>query len=203
MQDFIICSYYTYDTPYQGVAHEFLMPSVFERKIPADIRGIMSLGNWNMNTSYKPTYIKKMLLHHKNKNIVFLDVDAEVLSYPELFENIPEEYNIAVHMLDRDSWYQQNTGVKELLSGTLFIRNCKESLELVDKWIDLCASKVLLWEQKLLQELLEDTGVKIYELPLSYCYIKTLPNGNEPHVKCEDPVVVHHQCSRLYRNQIK
>ena len=204
MHKFIITSYYTLGTPYQGVAHDYLMPSVRDKHILTDFRGMMSLGNWNKNTLYKPTFIKKMMLHYPNINIVFLDVDAEVMIYPTLFDQIPEEYNIAAHMLDRDSWYQRdNGGVKELLSGTLFIRNCKESLDIVDKWIALCASEVLMWEQKLLQELLESMNVKIYELPIEYCYIKTLPNGDDPHVKCDNPVIVHHQCSRLYRNKIK
>lgn len=201
MTKFIICSYYTIDTPYQGVAHEYLMSSLYKNNIvDSDICGIYTLGSWSKNTSYKPTFIKKMMLRHRDKNIVFLDADAEVLKYPELFDRIPENCNIAVHLLDRDAWYNRKAdGREELLSGTLFIRNCPRSLELVDHWIRMCAARPEQWEQKMLQEVIVGNNEPIYELPLSYCYIKTLPGGGEPHVKCSDPVIVHNQVSRELR----
>ena len=204
MTSFIICSYFTIDTPYQDVAHEFLMSSLYERHIAdSDIRGIISLGSWSKNTSYKPTFIKQMLEHHPDKNIVFLDADAEVLQYPALFDQVPKECNIAVHLLDRDKWYNRNTGGDdELLSGTLFVRNCKESHDIVDRWRELCAVQPTKWEQKLLQDVIKERNEKIFELPISYCYIKTLPNGSEPHVKCEFPVIVHNQVSRELRIQV-
>ena len=204
MTEFVVCSYYTFDTPYQQVAHECLMPSLFEAKIPADVRGVQSLGSWGKNTSYKPTFIKRMLTLHPDKNVVFLDADAQVMLYPELFGEIPEEFNIAVHILDKDRWYnRKNGGEQELLSGTLFVRNCEASHKILDRWIHLCAVKHLMWEQKILQEVIDEMGIPIYELPISYCYIRTMPDGSDPHVKCEKPVVVHHQCSRLYKRDIK
>ena len=204
MLKFIICSYFTMNTPYQAVAHDYLMPSVFERSIPSDIRGVESLGSWGKNTSYKPTFIKRMMVLHPDKNIVFLDADAEVVAYPELFDHIPEEYNIAVHILDKDRWYNRsNGGEEELLSGTLFVRNCETSHNIVNRWIGLCSLDEKKWEQKVLQDVIDEMEIVIYELPISYCYIKTMPDGSEPNVKCEHPVVVHHQCSRLYRNTIK
>jgi len=204
MQSFVICSYFTIDTPYQEVAHEYLMSSLYEHNIiNSDIRGILNLGSWSKNTSYKPTFIKQMLENHPDKDIVFLDADAEVIQYPALFDAIPEEYNIAVHLLDRDKWYNRDAGgVEELLSGTLFVRNCPEALDLVEKWERLCAVEPTRWEQKLLQTIIEEENVSIYELPLSYCYIKTMPDGSEPNIKCEHPVIVHNQVSRELRIQV-
>lgn len=201
---FILCSYYTLDTPYQQVCHDCLMTSLVDKEIKTDVRGVQSLGSWRANTSYKPTFIKKMLEAHKDSNIVFVDADAEVLSYPALFDNIPEECNIAVHILDRDTWYNKDMGgVKELLSGTLFVRNVPESHAIVDRWITSCKNHPLDWEQVVLQRILATSTIKIHELPVTYCYIKTLPNGKEPNIKEDNPVIVHNQCSRQYKNQIK
>jgi len=180
------------------------MSSLVDKGIKTDIRGINSLGSWRANTSYKPTFIKQMLETHKDCNIVFVDADAEVLCYPELFDNIPEEYNIAAHILDKDTWYNQKfEKPKELLSGTLFIRNVYKSYDLVDKWITSCKNHPLDWEQAVLQRTLLRTNTPIYELPLSYCFIKTLPNGQEPTVKIEQPVIIHNQVSRKLKVMVR
>lgn len=201
---FIICSYYTIDTPYQAVVHEYLMSSLYKQNnIASDICGIRTLGSWSKNTSYKPTFIKQMLLKHTDKNIVFVDADAEILQYPELFDQIPEKHNIAVHLLDRDKWYNRDTGGDdELLSGTLFVRNNEVSMEIIERWIWLCEEPPIRWEQKVLQDVIKERNEQVFELPISYCYIKSLPNGAEPHVKCEQPVIVHNQVSRELRIQV-
>ena len=203
MQNFIICSYYTLDTPYQQVAHDYLMPSVHKFNLESDIRGILSLGSWQANTSYKSQFILWMLEHHK-KNVVFLDSDAVVHLYPQLFHEIPEEFNIAAHILDRSAWYGSVRNPQyELLSGTAFFRYSLETLRIVEKWIEKCKENPRIWEQQLLQRVLEEANTKIFELPLSYCYIASLPDGSSPLVKCEDPVIVHHQKSRELRNTIR
>jgi hypothetical protein len=122
-----------------------------------------------------------------------------------LFDEIPNEFNFAAHVLNRDAWYNVNfpeDQKKELLSGTLFVRNCAESKEVVKEWIDECKSSKE-WEQRVLDRVLKRNNVKVYELPIEYCWIKTLPNGSSPFVKCDNPIIVHNQCSRQLRNQIK
>lgn len=201
---FVICSYYTQNTDYEEVAHNYLMKSIGGLNIKSDIRCVPNLGSWAKNTSYKPQFILEMLEQHTD-NIVFVDCDAEIVSYPELFENIPADCNFAAHILDRSKWYgvkfeEQNS--KELLSGTLWIRNNKESRTIVQEWNMACKISPV-WEQKVLGMVLKKNDVHVYQLPIEYCYIKTLPSGEVPIVKCNDPVIVHNQCSRLYRNKIK
>lgn len=203
---FIITSYYTIDTPYQQVVHDYLMNSLNKLNLKSDIRGIEDLGDWQKNTSYKPIFIKHMLEKYPDLDIVFVDADAEVLVYPKMFDEIPEEYDIAVHILDRDSWYNRTFSEsenKELLSGTMLIRNSHRARALVEKWIRACLSRPFEWEQVLLQRVLTENGTKIYELPLSYCYIKTMPSGEAPYVKCEDAVIVHNQVSRQFKKATK
>jgi hypothetical protein len=64
------------------------------------------------------------------------------------------------------------------------------------------AQKKDMWEQKVLEQIITNHNVKLYPLPLEYCYIKTLPDGREPHIKVE-PVILHHQASRKYKGLLK
>lgn len=199
---FRICSYYTINTLYYQVAHDYLMPSLSKFNLLTDIRGIKNLGSWNANTSYKSSFVLQMLNKYK-EDIVFLDADAEVLQYPDIFNLVPNEYIIAAHYLDKDKWYNGNFGgEKELLSGTCFFRNCDETIRIVKDWVLACENNLNVWEQKLLQQVIKLNNIKVYDLPIEYCYIKTLPNGSEPHVKVAMPVIVHNQVSRVLRNKL-
>jgi hypothetical protein len=173
------------------------MPTVVNLGLKSDIRGVGNLGSWSANTSFKATFILQMLEKHQ-EDIIFVDADAEILEYPKLFEEIPEEYNFGAHILDRNSWYQRDYGKDryELLSGTLFIRNNERSKEIIKLWVEECGKYPNKWEQKIFKEVLEKNKEKIYQLPLEYCYIKTLPDGSEPNIKCDRPVIVHNQVSR-------
>jgi len=88
------------------------------------------------------------------------------------------------------------------LTGTLWFRNCEESRRIISAWDNACKTTNI-WEQKVLQTVIAQMGVKCYELPLSYCYIKTLPGERPPLVKVENPVIVHNQVSRKLKRTIK
>ena len=203
MSNFVITSYYTLDTPYQEVAHNYLMPSIQKLNLPSDIRGIQNLGSWQANTSYKSEFVLQMLEHHK-KDIVFLDSDAVVVSYPKLFGEIPTEFDIACHYLDKDAWYGRKYSEQfELLSGTAFFRYCPSTLQLVSMWVGLCKKHPNTWEQQVLQDVVSVRKSRIFNLPLSYCWIVSLPDGSRPLVGLPDPIVIkHHQVSRQLRNKV-
>lgn len=204
MRKFIVTSYYTLDTPYQKVVHDYLMPTVAKIGLASDIRGIQSLGNWQRNTLFKATFVKLMLDEHPGENIVFLDADAEVLKYPALFDNIPEEFSLAVHYLDRDKWYNRQFGEpKELLSGTLFVQNTPDAKHIVEAWEHACLSHRMVWEQYLLQATVDQKQIKVYELPVEYAWIKSLPNGDKPFVKPNGDVIIrHNQVSRTLKKKV-
>ena len=202
MQPFTIISYFT-PGPYEEAAHNYLMPSVQKLNLNSDIRRVDSRGSWNANTSYKSEFVLSMLEIHKS-NVVFLDCDAIINSYPQLFHGIPEEYNIAAHTLDRNLWYNReylNTRY-ELLTGTAFFRYSEKTLEIVKKWVDECKRTPQIWEQKILENIIKNDCVNIFPLPLSYCYIFSLPDNSPPIVKCENPIIVHMQKSRELRNKV-
>ena len=130
-----------------------------------------------------------------------MDCDAEIREYPTLFDDIPTDFDLAAHILDRSAWYGSSDMGTELLSGTLFVRNTPNVRNLLDVWIKRCETSTT-WEQRILQSLISEFKIKIYELPIEYCYIKSLPDGSPPKVKCEKPVIVHNQVSRQYRTKV-
>jgi len=205
MKNFIVRSYVTDNTPYLDVAKQYLIPSLKKfHSIDYAIDTVPNLGSWRQNTAYKPEFILNKLYNKHYKSTIFLDADATVEQYPSLFDVIPEEYDMACHFLDWETWYGHTQARKELLSGTLMFRNNREHvIRMVNTW-KVEAQKGNEWEQVTLARVLErNDDIKVFELPLSYIYIRTLPNGDEPKVKIKNPIIVHHQVSRTLKRMIK
>lgn len=199
----IYASFTTKDTPYEIELLEHLLPSLKKLELPYHIEYLVSQGSWLKNVAMKPLAILNTMKKFLDKNIVFLDVDAEVKSYPELFDEIPSEYDIAVHALDWNTWYQNASNTKEVLSGTVWIRNTEKMRDFVADWYE-GALKDCIWEQKKLEELLlQRKEIVVYPLPLEYVYISSLPDGREPFVKIENPIIVHYAASRRYKRLIR
>ncbi len=206
---FIIGTFYTKETPYEDVFAKFFLPSVMDLAFKHGVEWKVvvkdNLGSWIKNVAQKPLAILEMLetMRHQGseKALVFVDSDAVFEKYPTLFNEIPDNFDIAFHYLNWDTWYHNNTGKMELLSGTIFFRNNQKVRGVVSEWHKL-AVKTDRWEQQVLQEVIEKSNLTIYELPVEYCYIKTMPNGSKPFVTCE-PVVSHHQVSRALKKVIK
>lgn len=194
----IFISYYTKKTPYEKVMNTHLLPSLKSRNLSYDIEAIEDLGSWSANTSYKPTHILKMLKKHK-KDVVFLDSDAIIVKAPRLFFEIPKNYDMAIHWLDWSLQWRGKPGDKrELLSGTMMMRYNDKIIALLEKYIEECKIKPNVWEQKILQNILENrTDIKIYNLPPEYVTIIKHNNALPRHIK--KPVIIHYQKSREYK----
>ena len=195
----IYVSFCSKNTSYEKVINRYLIPSLKRFNLNYDIDYIENKGSWRANVLYKPLFIKKMLLKHK-QSIVSLDADASIEQYPHLFEKL-KAYDMGAHWLDWNSWYGKRDGKKEFLGGTLYFNYNERVLKLVDKWIENHKINPCLPQKVLGKTIKETKDIKIYELPLEYSYIETLPNGKEPLIKL-DPVILHHQVSRKYRNKI-
>jgi len=198
----IFISYYTKGN-YEKVINEYLLPSLKKYNLVYDIKAIEDLGNWQKNTHFKATFIKKMLLKHK-QSIVFLDADATIEDYPMLLlvGDLYCNYDIALHYLDWYKFWRKIDGQKkrEALSGTLYLRYNEKILQFLDEWIKE-NNRTIAWEQKNMQWVLRNwkKKLKIYELPAEYCAIK-LHNGEIPYYYLtEKPVILHHQISRKLR----
>ncbi len=191
----------TYYTPeYEDVFFRCLKSSLDVLKSLYYIEKIPDLGGWKENTDYKPEFILKSL-NMFSSDIVITDVDSQLNEYPVLFDNIPKEYDIAVHTMDWFLHYGRPTdvGKSELLSGTLYLRNNTRVKKLVKLWIE--KSKYHSWEQQALQEAIKEMGelIKVYDLPREYCYITSTPkriNNGKVAVPIKNPIIEHYQVSR-------
>ena len=193
---FKIISYYTPN--YKDVAEKYLLPSVKRLNLSYYIPEISSKGDWVANTDYKPFFILDCLLQHK-EDLVWIDCDATINIFPDLFNNIPKQFDIAIHFLEwrlHYSWHK-DSNVKELASGTIFFRNNEYSKIICQKWID--NSKHIKPDQKALEQTIKETNVSYYNLPREYCYITHHPNGQTSYVLIENPTISHHQVSREKR----
>lgn len=200
---FILGSFYTKDTPYQEVACEYFLKSAINlflsHNLDWKLYAVDSLGTWTKNVAEKPRVIKEMLDSiPKDKNLLFVDADAEIKKYPEIFDKLNNEnYDLAFHTLDWNNWYQNNSNVRELLSGTMWFKNNDKVRELLLLWYQE-AIKTNLWEQKVLEQIIKDKKIHltIYDLDIEYCYINSMPDGSIPKHKVDFPIIVHHQVSR-------
>ncbi len=183
----IVIGYYTRNTFYEDHAQIFIK-SMERLNISYYVEAIDDLEGWYKNCAYKPTFIKNMMLKFPDCNIVYVDVDAEFLAYPKLFDEL--ECNIAVHYFDRRNHPKITVEAYEVLSGTIFLKNVQLVYELVEKWEEECKRSPRVWDQKSLEKILQGN---FYYLPAEYCKIFNLM----PHIKT--PVIVHYQASRQIR----
>jgi hypothetical protein len=146
-------------------------------------------GNWYSNMQMKPLFIKQMLEQHKC-SVVYVDVDAEFMRYPDLFDRLSHEkfVNIAVHTLDH-SKRRRKTHPPEMLSGTIFMNNTPETHVIVDEWIKECHKDPKLWDQQALHTVLKHHGYD--NLPEEYCQIFDYMSD------VKNPVITHYQASRV------
>lgn len=191
---FRVVSFFTIGTPYENEIRS-LTESLERLAVPLDIRGIDSLGSWDLNTKHKPMFIKEMLDAHPGEAIVWLDADAVVLKYPHVFEQIDTDIGV----------YYKTTGPtadrfkgQELITATMYFANNKKTRTLLDMWIleqsRLDQPETQLIEQRALHRTIpiwrrENKGT-ITILPQSYCRIFDAPEDHR--------VIQQNQASRRF-----
>lgn len=205
MNKIVFVSYYT-EGDYEAVAERYLLPSLKKWKLLYEVQKIGDIGNWQLNTSYKSKFILEMLNKHKCP-IVFLDADAEILKFPELFYKISDKYDIGAHFLD---WYwrwrkEKGNPKREFLSGTLYVPYKQKAIDLIKQFEKEVKEHPNIWEQKAMQRVIERRkDLLIYDIPYSYI---TFPSQNEAlpvHMIEESEIhILHHQVSRKYKNKRK
>ncbi len=151
-----------------------------------DIKGIESKGEWVKNASMKPEIIKEMMLKHKDRDILYLDVDAIVRQYPILFDSFSGD--IGVHYKNE----------RELLSGTIFLKNISKVRLVIDEWANLQQRNPMQWDQKILQLVLDkQKNLNIINIPATYTQIfDTMKDVGEP-------VIEHFQASRRLKTDVR
>lgn len=178
---FIIVSYYT-DEKYKNELQN-LMESIRKFELSYYIEELVDKNNWVHNTHYKPSVIKRAMSLF-NLPIVFIDADAVIRKFPELFENIKKDFAV---------FFSEGGN---LLSGTLFFNNTAAAFSLVEDWEKQCKEETDTWDQHVLKGCVERKHIDIETLPKSYCQIFDSS-------KKETPVIEHYQASRRYKNKTK
>jgi len=137
---YIVVAYYTDDQIYRAHAQRLLC-SCTGLGIPADVVCVDSLGNWDRNTHYKPTFIRRMMDKYSDKNIVYTDADSEFLRYPQLFDTL--DCNVGACVIDH-SLYRQGRRNRplEMTTGTMFFNNSAASKAVVDRWTETCKARI-------------------------------------------------------------
>lgn len=186
---YVICSYYTKDSVYEKHAKRLIESLKRFSSLNYLVTPIESLGDWYKNTQYKPTFLKQMLEKFYPHSIVYVDADAEFLRYPEFFDKLDtnSEVNIAIHILDH-SKYRRRNHPPEMLSGTIFLKNSKETSIIIDRWVKVCSGDPHLWDQVALSRVLQEH--KYHLLPEEYCTIFDYMSS------VKNPVIKHFQASR-------
>lgn len=194
----IYISYATLDTPYKSVIEKYLLPSLQRFNLSYDIVYPENRGSWQANTRIKAEIIKEMLLKHKCP-VVSLDADATIHSYPALFDTL-QDYDLGIHYLDKEAfWGKGKTGI-EALSGTLYLNYNERVLKLIDEWILENKNSDFLEQRNLQNVLAKNKDLKIYTLPIQYVAI--VGSNNQVPNFIKNPIIVHHQCSRLYKKRM-
>lgn len=182
---FTVVAYYTVGTPYEEEILN-LKESCQKFKLKTDIEGVKNLGSWQRNTQYKAKFLLRKVKVHFGTRIVYLDCDAKVQKYPDLFDTMTED--VGVHYRDGS----------QLLSGTIFL-NCNERVEaLIKSWVQMNKQNPLVWDQHNLKATIirmnrHENKVSVRDLPPQYCQIFDSMR------KFGNPVIEHFQASRRFK----
>ena len=136
------------------------------------------------------------------EDVIFLDADATIESFPKLFFDLPKETDLAGFYFDWMLHWRNQTGGNNfhLLSGTLFIKYNPTMIHILNRWIKTCKDNPNMWEQKVLQGIVEQRpDLNIYKLPASYCAVATRTGEVPDYIG--KAVIFHHQVSRIYKNR--
>jgi len=194
----IFISYYTKDTIYQDAINKYLIPSLKKLELEYHIYDIETLGDWKSNAIQKPIILQRALNDFPDRDIIWQDADSEILKYPNLLFNIPEEYDIALHYLNWKAHYGRkgDDGKSEMLDGTVFWRNTDKVKDFILHLIHDSTKKGI-DHQKTMAKMLEiNKAFNVFPLPRTYSYLNTKPDGSKPAIEIENPVITHHQLSR-------
>lgn len=184
----LVISYFTKETGYEKETNRLKL-SLHQFGLEYDIEGIESRGSWQANTLYKAQFIYRKMLQHKNRDLLWLDADSVICSYPGIFDDA--KFDLGVCKID---WGKYTTHRKDiqLANAVIYLKNTKKVRDFIQEWVEendknpqkiemITMAEVLSrWEEKL----------NFYDLPDNYCQIFDLM------VKAGDPVIEQTQASR-------
>jgi hypothetical protein len=186
----VVVGFYTND-PIYGEHASILEACLARYGITCDLTKIEKT-DWHSATAYKPTLILQKIREYRAP-VLYLDVDCfvheDISAY---FQRI--EADLGVHFLE-------DTGA--LCSGTLYFNHTEKILQLLDAWIQGMRENPLVWDQKVLESIVEKKqipGLGVFNLATEYLYIFDTTRKSHPSLR---PVIEHLQASRETRHLAK
>ncbi|MDF7676941.1 putative nucleotide-diphospho-sugar transferase [Neisseriaceae bacterium ESL0693] len=160
-----VVAYHTDDELYRNEAKR-MCASALRLGIKVKTTVVQSQGDWVRNTSFKSDY----LLHERRLvkgPMLYVDVDA-------VFHRSPLAY---LAQLDCDIAAHYDLGDGHLISATLFFQDTPAVHELLAQWHQQCLARPDVWDQKVLQDILEEDQqssqphYRIARLPVGFCWV--------------------------------
>jgi hypothetical protein len=171
---------YTADTEYEEIVLN-LQDSLTQLRLEHEIYKKENQGSWEKNCQLKAGVILESL-EKQDKDVVWIDADAVVLSSPIFFEGL--DTDMSFHRTKRSDkpWL-------ELLSGTVFFKNNGLTKTVVREWVELNSLNSELDQENLKQVVDKHPELNIAKLPPSYIKIDVNKTNT-------GSVISHHQASR-------
>ena len=178
-----------------------LSTSCIEHGVPFTIYPYIDKGNWVLNCEHTVQIIYDALEESHGVNILWLDADSIMNSYPFLFDNF--KFNIGVYKRKNTEAYakrhQDNSGY-HYESGTIFYANRKETrlfvatqlgrlmkYDNVSKFDAVTPMKLFDYPSTNHMLRAPDCKLTIGELPVSYHWPM---NNPQPDEQCDKPVII-------------
>jgi len=194
----IVVSFYTIDTPYEDLA-QHLQRSCQRFDVPCCIEGVPSRQSWEINCAFKPIFLLQKW-QHLRQPIIWIDVDAILVRSLNAF-TFHGDFGVRV----RDCSEEHPSKVA---TGTVFCGTSIQTGRILSHWARTCLDMLRdplrtqeVWDQDALRKVLIKNGLlsSILHLPIELCKISGHPEDEKC---CPDPIIVHHQASRLYKRWI-
>lgn len=195
--NWMVTSGYTIGSQYFNDAMK-MYESAHHHGIASEAMPFKTFGTWRANANYKGNLVLSALKRHPLINIVWIDADAIILKYPELFDDM--EYDIAVYFAE----WPLGSGQKKCSNGTIFFKNTPEVRAFVEEWAKWSMNHPTESQQDMFGKMLRASSLNWGELLPEYCMV-VAPDPLHPNmlkhikkpgpirddVKMEDIVIMH------------
>lgn len=180
---FTVYNAVTHGTPYQTEALR-LAASLAKFSIPWCLETYEKAESWVENCAAKAGLIRRAR-ERISGPLVWLDADAELVSYPYAFDLLSGE--------DCDIAINQRPG-EGCISCTIWFPDTDEALNLIDDWEAACRADPGTWDQKHLNPLRD--RYRFADLDREYAALHKL----DPWTK--NTVIRQHQASRRFKQEM-